>query len=82
MFKKGLKCLKCLESDDGVGVDDIGDGLHFFADKMADIDAVIDMEFGQNIKMTGNGINFRSDFSVCQAACDIIGLRLSLSALR
>ena len=65
---------KSLECDDCMRVDDVGNCLYFRADEMPDVNAVINVEFGQNIKMAGNGINLRSDFTICQTACDIIGL--------
>ena len=66
-------CSKCLEGNNRMRIDDVGDGLYLLADEVADIGVVIDVEFGQNVEMAGNRIDFRGDFGVGQAAGHLIG---------
>ena len=59
--KLGAPALKRLEGNDRARVHDAGDGLHLFADEVADIRVFRDVEFGQNVVIAGDGIDLGGD---------------------
>ena len=65
--------LEGAEGDDREGVLDAGENLHLLVDEMADIFLVIDIEFGEQIVITGGGIDFRGNLGVGKRAGDLIG---------
>src|SRR5215218_8656515 len=66
--------LERLEGDDRAGVLDLGDRLHVLGDEMADVDAVVDVELGQDVVVAGGRIDLRGDLAVGKRACHRIGL--------
>src|SRR5215212_1673323 len=66
--------LERLEGDDRAGVLDLGDRLHVLGDEMADVDAVVDMELGQDVVVAGRRIDLRGDLAVGKRARHRIGL--------
>src|SRR3954454_4767642 len=66
--------LERLEGDDRAGVLDLGDRLHVLGDEMADVDAVVDMELGQDVVVAGRRIDLRGDLAVGERACYRVGL--------
>src|SRR3954469_16983463 len=66
--------LERLEGDDRAGVLELGDRLHVLGDEMADVDAVVDMELGQDVVVAGRRIDLRGDLAVGERACHRIGL--------
>jgi hypothetical protein len=55
------------------GVLDAGYDSDAFIDEMADIDLVVDIEFGDQFVVSGGGIDLRRDLGLRQFAGDIVG---------
>src|SRR5271166_2307080 len=65
--------LERLEGDDRARVDDARNRLHLVADEMADVDVLLDVEFGENVEVAGDRIDFRSDLRLGQGVRHLIG---------
>src|ERR1700733_3076362 len=65
--------LERLERDHGAGVDDSWDHLHSVADEVADIDIGFHVEFGQNVIVAGDRIDFGGNLRFRQRAGDLVG---------
>src|SRR3712207_2788346 len=65
---------KRLERDDGPRVLDLGDRLHVLGDEVADVDAVVDVELGEDVVVAGGRVDLRGDLPVGQGARDRVGL--------
>src|SRR5579859_5615537 len=74
MWVHPLPASERLESDDGVGVLDAGNGLHLFVDEVADVGAVVDIELHQQIVVARRGIDFGGDFGFGECVGDGVGL--------
>jgi len=66
--------LKRFEGDDGVGVLNAFELVDLLVYEMANIGIIINVEFDQQIVITGCGIDFRGNFSGCYLARNLIGL--------
>src|ERR1700721_1531364 len=73
-LKQSSRRAEGLEGDDGAGVLHADDGLHLLGDEVADIGALIDIKFHQQVEIAGGGINLRSNLGVGQPVGDLIGL--------
>src|ERR1700722_9301344 len=73
----GRLCLTAaerLEGDDGVGVLDARNHLHLFVHEVADIGALIDIEFDEKIEVARGRVDLRGDLGLRQRVGDDIGL--------
>src|ERR1700674_4971786 len=66
--------LERLESNDGVSLLDAGQGLDLFVDEMADVGAVGNVEFHQEVVAAGGGIDLGGDLGVGKPVRHVIGL--------
>ncbi len=57
-----------------MGVLDAGDDLHLLVDEMADVGVLVDVEFYQEIVITGGGIDLGGDLGLGKRVGDDIGL--------
>ena len=65
--------LEGAESDDRKSVLDAGENLHLLVDEMADVGGVIDVEFDQQIVITGGGVDLRGDLGIGKRAGNLVG---------
>src|ERR1044071_8783464 len=65
---------KRLERDDRVRVGDLGDDLDVFGDEVADIDAVIHVELGEDVVIARRRVDLGGDLPVGESVRDGVGL--------
>ena len=63
-----------LEAHDGAGVEDAVEGVDLFIDEMADVGVGFDIEFCQQVEITGRGVDLRGDLGIGDLVGDLVGL--------
>src|SRR4029077_2941315 len=63
-----------LERDDRTGVEDAGNRLHLLIDEMADVGSVLDVEFHQQVEISGDRVDLRGNLGVGELVGHLVGL--------